>query len=248
MEGYSDTNKKNIHSDKLIGGPLDLGYIFCSNHKPHALGHPELDVNLLAASTGKHFDPHALELLIYDPDRGVHRQVFFHPVEAEEYQVCCGRITLLDFNQKEVEAFTFGGQLVSENYPDFTFCQINSPAPFFHICGFGEDESVLASEYEAEIARLQAHFDTGAFDLDDYLAMVDPVSLFLGLTKDIIQLFDKIPPVNRNDHYWLFLHNLKSALHFVTPDGVLPPDILGADELIESVIEKLDHEDSHFKG
>jgi hypothetical protein len=221
---------------------LDLGYIFCSSHKPHALGHPELDVNLFAAPTGKHFDPHAIDILVYDPERGAQRQILFHPVEAEEYQVCCGRLTLLDFDQKEVEAFTFGGQLVLENYPDYTYCQINSPAPIFHICGFGEDESVLASEYEAEIARLQAHFDTGAFDLDDYLAIIDPVTLFLALTKNITQLFDKFPPINRNDRYWLFRHNLKGALYFVTPDGILPPETLGADELIKSINEKLNHE------
>jgi hypothetical protein len=203
---------------------MELGFIFYPSGNPQALGHPQLDINLYDAPTGEHFDPHSMTLPVHDPDKGVHHLTFYHPVEEGEFQVGVGRVILLSFDKKVVEAFSFGGTLHIQNYADHTLCRLTSNAPIFDIGRFAEDELELVSEYEAELARSRALWQREDIDFEQRLAAFDPKVLFEALTVSIRQRMRQLPASSRNDHYWQMIHTITSAIRFIEPDGQIPGD------------------------
>jgi len=203
---------------------MELGFIFYPSNNPQALGHPQLDINLYATPTGEHFDPHALTLPVNDPSKGVQHLTFYHPAEVGEIQVSPGRIVMLGFDKKVVEAFSFGGTLNVQNHPDFTLCRLTSDAPIFDMGRFAEDELELISEYEAELARSRALWTREDYDFEQRLAAFDPKTLFQALTVSVHQRMRQLPASSRNDHYWQLMHTITSAIRFIEPDGQLPSD------------------------
>jgi hypothetical protein len=224
------------------GGPVELGYEFQAGENPDSLGHKLLIFNLYASPTGRHFDPHHVGLVIDFSERGVRHEILSFPLDSNEYHVCLGRITLLDFTNKEVEAFNFGGRLLAENQEGLAACRLITPAPIFHIHAYNKYETLLACEYEAELARLRAQWKRDDLDFDDCLADIDPVTIFLALTKDIQQLLSEIPATHRSDHYWELRHAIQSAIRFIAPDGQLPPGTIGAKDLLKFSLESSTHD------
>jgi hypothetical protein len=203
---------------------MELGYIFYPAGNPQALGHPQLDVNLLAAPTGEHFDPFALTAPIHDPEQGVQHITFSHPAETGSFLVSAGRINLLSFDKKAIAAFSFGGSLQIQNFPEHTLCQFTSTAPIFDTGRFAEAELELINEYEAELARLRAAWQHPEIDLEQRLADFDPKTLFQALTISVQNRLHQIPANSRNNQYWQMLHTISAAIRFIEPDGQFPDD------------------------
>lgn len=201
---------------------MELGFVFYPAADPQSAGHPRLDVNLYETPTGEHFDPHTLSLVVSDPLKGIHRLTLYHPVDATEYQVCLGRIILVNFADKAVEAFSFGGLMKIHNYPDHSLCQLTSSAPIFDMGQFAEDEMELVCQFEAELARLRAAWHREDVEFEQRLAAFDPKTLFLALTVSVQQRMRQIPASSRDDHYWQTLHTISSAVRFIEPNGQLP--------------------------
>ena len=201
---------------------MELGYRFLPAADHQAQGHPCLEVNLYASPTGQHFDPHQLCLPVFELSQGIQNLTLVHPAEAAEYQVCIGRITLLDFVKKEVEAFSFGGQLEVQNLPGHTFCRLNSSAPIFDTGRFAEDEALLVSEYEAALAIFRARAQQEGLDFDEQVASLDPKMIFIALSASIDNNLRAMPASTHSESYWALRHTLRAALRFITPDGELP--------------------------
>lgn len=212
---------------------MELGYLFHPPDNPQALGHPMLEVNLYHSPTGKHYDPRQITLPILDAVAGVQNQELFHPVEVGDRQVASGKISLLDFKDKEVEAFTFGGRLLCSNFADHSLCKLVSPAPIFNISAYEEGEAELVTEYEAELAILRARWGGEDFSLDARLAAIEPEELFLSLSASIEARLRQIPASSQTDQYWRLRHSLRAGIRFCAADGLIPPDTL----LIESLLK-----------
>jgi hypothetical protein len=201
---------------------MELGYRFLPAEDHQAQGHPCLEINLYASPTGEHFDPHQLCLPVFEPSQGIQHLTLSHPADAAEYQVCIGRITLLDFVKKEVEAFSFGGQLVLQSLPGHTFCRLRSPAPIFDTGRFAEDEALLVSEYEAALAIFRARAQQEGLDFDQHVASLDPKILFIALSASIDDNLRAMPASVHNESYWALRHTLRAALRFISSEGELP--------------------------
>jgi hypothetical protein len=203
---------------------MELGYIIYPPANLRAVGHPQLDINLYAAPTGEHFDPHSLTLSLNDPGKGVLHQTLYHPADSGENQVCIGRIILVSFDKKEVEFFSFGGELQVSNLADHSLCCLTSSAPIFDVGRFAEDELDLVTEYEAELAMLRASWRREDLDFDQRLAAIDPKTLFIALTAAVEHRLRLMPASSQNDGYWRLRRTLQSAIRFIDPDGQLPVD------------------------
>lgn len=203
---------------------MELGYIFYPPGNPQALGHPQLDVNLLAAPTGEHFDPFSLTASIHDPERGIQHITFYHPAENGHFLVSTGRIILLGFDKKVIVAFSFGGSLQIQNFPNHALCQFTSTAPIFETGRFAEKELDLINEYEAELARLRAAWQHPEIDLEQRMADFDPKTLFQALTISVQNRMHHIPANSRDNQYWQLQHTISAAIRFIEPDGQFPDD------------------------
>ena len=158
---------------------MELGFLFHSPENSQAIGHPQLDANLYEIPTGEHFDPYQLTLPVETENEGVKNTSFYHPADPGSYRVGVGRIILADQEEKEIEAFIFGGELEISVFPERSFCQIRSSAPIFYVNRFAEDELGLVNEYEGELARLRAAWKHATPDFDQRLAQIDPKTLFI---------------------------------------------------------------------
>jgi len=201
---------------------MELGYILYPPANPGALGHPRLDVNLYPAPTGKHFDPREITLPACDPYQGAYHLTLFHPADTGEYQVCIGRIILVNFSNTKVEIFSFGGHLQAENQSEDSHFQLTSPAPIFDLGRFSADQLVLVSEYESQLALLKAAWRREDLEFEQRLAEIDPLTLFVALTAAVENRLHMLPINSRNDNYWKFQHTIHAAIRFINPEGVLP--------------------------
>ncbi len=213
---------------------MELGFLFYPPAHPQALGHPQLDAILYLIPTHEHFDPHQITLPIETEDKGVQNLTFYHPADDGVYRVGLGRVVLENLEHKEVEAFTFGGQLEITAYTDHTLCRLKSPAPIFDLGLFAEDELELVYEYEAEAARLRASWRREDLDFDQRLAQIDPRTLFLALTAAVEQRLRTMPVASRTEKYWQFRHSLHTALSFVEPDGNFPAEMITVESLFSN--------------
>ncbi len=205
---------------------MELGFLFHSPENSQAIGHPQLDANLYEIPTGEHFDPYQLTLPVETENEGVKNTSFYHPADSGSYRVGVGRIILADQEEKEIEAFIFGGELEISVFPERSFCQIRSSAPIFYVNRFAEDELGLVNEYEGELARLRAAWKHATPDFDQRLAQIDPKTLFIALTAAIEERQRLLPAIARNESYWEFRRSLHAALRFVEPEGGFPPDVI----------------------
>jgi hypothetical protein len=203
---------------------MELGYIIYPAENPHAVGHPQLDINLYNAPTGAHIDPQSVSLFINDPTKGVQHETLYHPVDPGTNQVCIGRIIVVSFDKKEVEFFSFGGELQVTNLDDYTLCRLICPAPLFDLGRFAEDELDLVCEYEVQLAMLRASWRRDDLEFGQRLAAIDPKTLFIALTGAVEERLRMMPASSHNDSYWRLRHTLQSAIRFIEPDGQLPAD------------------------
>jgi len=212
---------------------MELGYLFYPASNPHALGHPRLDVNLYELPTGEHFDPQELTITVDDPIQGWQQLTFYHPADPGLYRVCIGRIVILDHVKKEVEAFSFGGELETSRFENHSLCCLTSPAPIFDMGRFAQDELELVSEYEAELARLRARWLQQEIDFEERLAAIAPERLFWALTGAVQNRLRSLPASAHSDQYWASRHTLHAAICFLEPSGELPPGAPTIDDLIK---------------
>lgn len=212
---------------------MELGFLFYPPAQPDTLGHSRLDINLYAEPTGQHFDPHRLNLVIYDADKGMQAVTFTHPVLSSEYQVCIGKISLTDFVGKEVEAFTFGGTLAVINEETLSFCSLVSPAPIFSITPYDFIELTLVEEYEVELALIRGRHLSRAEWFEKHLAQTDPQTLFYALSKALLKRLKQLPSTAHNERYWHLIHSLSTAIQSLEANQALLSELSEITDLFQ---------------
>lgn len=172
----------------------NLGYVFYPARRPHAVGHPRLDIFLRTIPTRLHFDPERVEIPALLPAGNVEMLLLYHPWPGtQSYRVYPGRLIVRDRVNKEVEAFTFGGQLEIKTGEDFTVCTVTSEAPILDL-GLGQSVAeMLAEEVEILFAEQRAAWGRNLDALEQRLAEIDPLTLYLACTHSLRERFRHYP-------------------------------------------------------
>ena len=168
----------------------ELGYYFHPALHAGDPGYPRLDVNILAAPTHRHYDTRLLHLPI--AYFGSVRQLDIrHPWRRASYRVCPGRITLRDFVDKPIVAFSFGGDAAIEEWPDRTHCTITSSAPIVHLIEEEDSATLLGEEFESLLARRQGAWVGRQAEFESRLTRADPAALYLACLRALRSLLDE---------------------------------------------------------
>lgn len=158
----------------------DLGYQFHRATGPSALGNHQLDINLYSHPTEHHFDPERAQFWVIEPNGQVSQIRVVHPWHGQhKYRVCTGRIILWDRRDKEVEAFSLGGELEIVNADTYTSCTLTSTAPIANLTDTGEPITILTSEFEAILAQKMARWGADEAAFKKRLAEIEPRQLFV---------------------------------------------------------------------
>lgn len=159
----------------------DLGYLFYPYEEmvEHP-GHPRLDVIIPNTPTTRHFDPQKIQFQVVSHAGDLGRISIGHPwTLAKRYRVCAGRIICCDRKSKQVEAFSFGGDLQILSDADHTVCALQSSAPIFPLFAAHNLPMWITAEVEILLARQKAHWDPQhPYEFEAHLTTVDPFLLY----------------------------------------------------------------------
>lgn len=96
-------------------------------------------------------------------------------------------------NNKNVEAFTFGGQYQVEMRPDLTLCSIRSQAPILEIKQEETVSAMLAQEVEILLASRRAAWAQDLDAMARHLAKIDPITLYHACLEELYKKFKLLP-------------------------------------------------------
>ena len=181
-----------------------------------------LDINIYEQPTGMHFDPHQVDFPVGDPGSGIINLSLFHPTGQERYNICVGRIAMINRAGKRMEAFSFGGALETETRQDHSFCCVTSSVPILDLAGLPDNETALINEIEKLLARQRADWQGDDLGYEQRLAGISPQELFTALVSELREQLQEIPSMNRGQSFWELQSTLRKVVKFVEPDGELP--------------------------
>jgi hypothetical protein len=215
----------------------DFGYYFFPKSYPHAPGYPRLKVNLIDAPTFQHYDPEYLDIRVarnMRPGQSPRVEVLkiYHPWTLKgEYKVCAGPVVLTDRVGKEVEVFTFGGDLHIQLQEDHTTCSHESPAPILEIKPGDDIPRILAEEMEIILAERRAAWIPNEDDFERRLARAGPIDLYVACLDFLRKKYEKYPhkELPHAYHFLSFLHEEIDALRKL---GIWPFLVPGMDKLL----------------
>ncbi len=190
----------------------ELGYFFHPTRVPKAIGHPQLDIVLRPAPTGRHFDPEKVHFEVACVNGGVESLTVHHPWRwpTHHYCVSAGRVIWRDRLDKTVEAFTFGGSLQIEPCESYTACVLTSPAPILRLVSDADIPTMLALEVEVLLAERRAAWVDDPASIEERVAAADPLVLYYSCLKALKGKFKRLCLTaidNRLCQLVLFLNN-----------------------------------------
>jgi len=158
----------------------DLGYIFYPYEPADHPGHPRMDIIIREEPTNRHFDPQKVQYKVVSRRGEIDHISIHHPwVFEKRYRVCAGRIILYDRKGKQVEAFSFGGDLQILSDVNHTVCGLVSPAPIFALYTTHDLPIWITCEVEILLAEQNAHWDPAhPHAFEEHLAPLDPFILY----------------------------------------------------------------------
>jgi len=206
----------------------NLGYSFwldgCSNH---------LDVNLSDTPSLAHFDPEELQTLVVEGGQLRPLKIRQHSVEGCHYQLCAGRLVLIDRLHRVVEAFTFGGELSIQAGDQSKHCRLVSPAPVIRLVTCSSPATLFAVETEVLLARRRAAHLKAQHLFEAHLLALDPFTLYLCCLKTLKAKFECFPQTGESESnacrflqfLWVHIEALKSA-------NAWPPEIPALEDIL----------------
>lgn len=193
------------------GSMPKIGYLY---HYPR-LDHPGenfcLDIYLLSAPTGQHFDVKSAHLFVATPQQTIERLTIRHPWHYQRTtQVCAGLLEMEDWKGKKEEAFTFGGGLKIGSREAFTTCLLASSAPILEISGATPLHALFIEEIEILFAERKAAY-VDAHEYEAHLVSAAPLDLYRACLEALIGKFDDLP--HKDEKYMHFLAELWMQKH-----------------------------------
>lgn len=169
--------------------PVDLGYHF---HTPEAATdfarclHPQLDVLMHAEPTGRHFDPQSLMVTAVIGGY-TQKMSFHHPApDGRSFALAAGRVVLRDRVQKEVEAFTFGGELEAHLQDGTSLFMLRSPAPILAVARLNSPVTLFVSEVEILLGRMKVRLDgANGLGFEARMARMDALALYVACVRTL---------------------------------------------------------------
>ncbi len=200
---------------------LEIGYFFQPFDNPHLPGHSKMQVMIHAQPTHHHYDPESIEAPIAT-DSHLSKHIIRHLApRAETLRVCAGTIIVRDRVNKEVEAFSLGGELSVTSHFDHTICTFTSPAPIFDLLSEKSIDTLLVEEIQILLAERRAAWANHPQEFDVRLTKVDPLALYLACLKALHDQYARLSLSIEEPDYPL-AHFLRSDL-CVGPDGLIAP-------------------------
>jgi hypothetical protein len=187
--------------------PEELGYYLHPAQRPGDPGHPELDINIVATPEHQHYDTRQATFTIAYFG-GVSRLDIRHPWHTSHYRVCAGPILLLDFVDKPVEMFSFGGEMDVLEGNLSTRCKLKSPAPILWLTDEELSPTLLAEEFLSLMARRHAAWAGKPLEYEARLANTDPLQLYIACLHEIKTMCEHFP------------HGCDEALHHAALDAI----------------------------
>jgi hypothetical protein len=192
------------------------GYYSPSRSHRDSPGYTGLLIAIRQQPTGKHFDPHKLQLRLRDAKGVVKWRTldWLTPLKASAH-ACPGRLILRDRFDKSVEFFTFGGSLEVTSGPGEMVYSLHSPAPIFELTDRSE---TVPDQLAAETESLMGEIEAARWALDEEgfnqrLAEVDPFQFYLASLQSILlhyehsqgleQAFPKFLDALHREREWL---------------------------------------------
>lgn len=197
--------------------PEELGYYLHPSQHIGDPGHPELEINIVTAPEHRHYDTRQATFTIAYFG-GVSRLDIRHPWHTSHYRVCAGPILLLDFVDKPVEMFSFGGEMDVIEGNISTRCKLKSAAPILWLTDEELSPTLLAEEFLSLLARRHAAWGDRPLEYEARLAKADPLALYIACLHEIKQLCEHIPHgCNEALH-----HAALGAIHALEEEGKWP--------------------------
>jgi hypothetical protein len=207
--------------------PEELGYFLHPAQHPSDPGHPELEINIVDAPEHQHYDTRQATFTVAYFG-GVSKLDIRHPWHSSHYHVCAGPILLLDFVDKPVEMFSFGGEMEVTEGSARTHCRLKSSAPIFWVTDEGMSATVLSEEFISMLARRHAAWAGNPNEYEARLAKADPLQIYIASLNAIRQMCEHIPHgCNEAIH-----HATINAIQALEAKGLWPLYVHGLDELL----------------
>ncbi len=211
----------------------ELGYEFEPFTIPGNEGYDTLVVNVVRVPTERHFDPSRVDVPVFTLDNSLRHMVIEHPWHGRHHhRVAVGHVIIRDRKNKVVEAFTCGGDLQIDPFPNRTRCLITSPAPIFELVSrMGESvetyDTILANELETLLAKQRVHWGLNDIGYEERLAELDPLLLYASGLYAIEEHLLAMPARGRGQRYQRLLSTVHRAqrapLLNVLPAETIPP-------------------------
>ncbi len=218
----------------------DLGYAFYPYETmPDHPGHPRMDVIIPKTPTYRHFDPQKVQFQIVSHAGDIGRISICYPwTMAKRYRVCAGRIILCDRKSKQVEAFSFGGDLQILSDAVHTVCALQSSAPIFPLYTPHDLPMWISAESEILLARQKAHWDPlHPHEFEAHLAALDPLLLYASCLQ---ALHDRVchaySDAEELEHQGT--HFVQTEIQRLKKDGAWPLLLPTLDQLFRQPLEK----------
>lgn len=195
------------------------GYAVMQRIHPTSPGYRVLAIALRTEPTKAHFDPEVVTLTIYGQEQLSHTIHLHHnsPM-SKPAQACVGSVVVQDRVGKQVSFYTFGGQFdVVHTYGGrgkvvCSYYVLQSLAPIMPV-DMDLNQSLadqLASEAEAELARLKSHSLIKGVPLHTRLAKFDPLTRYAGCIATLLEMYHGSPPLS---------HTFPELLHLLEHEG-----------------------------
>lgn len=172
--------------------PEELGYYLHPSHHPDDPGHPELEINIVDAPEHQHYDTRQATFTIAYFG-GVSKLDVRHPWHSSNYHVCAGLILLLDFVDKPVEMFSFGGEMDVSEGPVSTHCRLRSSAPILWLTDEEMSPTLLSEEFLSLLARRHSAWAGQPLEYEARLAKADPLQLYIACLNEIRHMCEHMP-------------------------------------------------------
>ncbi|MCL4298793.1 MAG: hypothetical protein KJ077_23850 [Anaerolineae bacterium] len=204
----------------------ELGYYFHPLPQSGTHAYLQLDINIYSEPTGKHFDPIRVHLFVVKADQNLVRATISHPwTGPSPMRVGPGRVTLQDYRDKMVTAFSFGGEMEIINHSSYTSCQLTSLAPIIRLVQGQDTYTALVTEFESLLARRRAEWAGNETGFEARLTKIEPYTFFVMGLATIKERMQQVPPQLRGESYRNKVHVINEAIRTVQENGHWPASL-----------------------